>query len=124
MSETYQFVETAPVKRPGRQGAGRKREDNPFEDAVREIAGQTDEHGNPRARSTTFVLDAENGETEKQRTARIRRFLTRAGKDIVADGADALKINMVVKAGRLDGAGNVVDAPEGTYVVTFWHRQD
>lgn len=115
MSETYEFIEAAPVKRPGRQGAGRKREDNPFEDAVKAIAGQTDGEGSPLARAVVFHLDVENGETLKQRKARIRRFLTRAGKDLAPESEEPFKINLVV-----------TDTPDenGAYKATFWHRQD
>lgn len=114
-AETYEFTEAAPVKRPGRQGAGRKREDNPFEAAVKSIAGQSDGEGNPLARSTKFAPNAEQGETLKQRKARIRRLLTRAGKDLVADGAEPLKITLVT-----------TDTPDedGNYIATFWHKQD
>lgn len=115
MSETYEFVEAKPVKRTARVGAGRKREANPFEGAVREIAGKTDEDGNPLARAVIITLDEENGETLKQRRARVRRFLTRAGKEIVEDGADPLLIKM---------ADEPVDGQANTYKITFWHRQD
>lgn len=115
MSETYEFIEATPVKRTARVGAGRKREDNPFESAVREIAGKTDEDGNPLARAVVITLDEENGETLKQRRARIRRFLTRAGKEIVQDGTEPLLIKMADEP--------VGDVPN-TYKITFWHRQD
>lgn len=111
MSEQYEFAPCAPVKRPGRQGAGRRPEVNPFEVQVREVVGKT-ENGAPAARQASFKLDSDNGETLKQRTARIRRFLTKAGKSLAPEGGDAYNIAMVVEETTLDDV----------YVVKFWDR--
>lgn len=108
MSETYEFVAATPVKRAARSGAGRKKDDNPFEAGVKAILG-TDE-----ARATTFTLDVENGETFKQRKDRIRRLLTRAGKECVADGQDPATIKLAIVP---------VEGSENTYTATFWHYQ-
>jgi len=115
MSETYtEFIEAAPVKRAARQGAGRRREDNPLEGAVKSVLDQTDADGNPKAVATKFTLDVENGETEKQRFARIRRLLTRAGKELVEDGAEPAKIER-----GISGPG-----ADGVYTLTIWHKQN
>lgn len=115
MSETYEFSVATPVRRPARRGAGRKPEVNPFTDAVRAIVGQQDAEGNPLARQATFTLDSAAGETYKQRHQRIRRFLSRAGKDIAkANGLDekAYNIALVIEEGTTPG----------TYVAKFWDR--
>lgn len=112
MSETYEFEAAKPVKRPGRQGAGRKPEENPFEAAVAAIVN-TDE-----ARATTFTLDAENGETLKQRLARVRRLLTRAGKELAEKHGHG-------DAYRIERSVEPVEGQADTWRVTFWHkRQD
>lgn len=110
MSETYTFAEAEPVKRPGRQGAGRKREHNPFEAEVREIAGRRDAEGRPVGRRTDVFLDVENGETWEQRRARIRRLLTRAGNELPTP----TKIVMVLSKEPNEN---------GAYELRFWERQ-
>lgn len=112
MSETYEFVEATPVKRPGRQGAGRKPAPNPFLDQVRAIVGQTTESGEPVARKTPVTLDAEHGESYKTRYSRIRRQLTAAGKLVAQEkGApDAYAIAM-----DLPNTGQAM-------TLTIWHR--
>jgi hypothetical protein len=113
MSETYEFSAATPVKRPARKGAGRKAEANPFETAVKEIAGARDGDGNPLARQASFTLEA--GESLKQRDARIRRFLTRASKDAAKErGLDE-------HAYSISKAIEETDTP-GAYVVKFWDR--
>jgi hypothetical protein len=112
MTETYEFAPCAPVRRPGRQGAGRRPETNPFENDVKAIVGKVDEDGAPLARQASFKLIAENGETLKQRSARIRRFLTRAGKELAGEGQRAYNIAMVIEESAI----------EGVYLVKFWDR--
>lgn len=112
MSETYTFQEAAPVKRAARKGAGRRAEPNPFEAAVREIAGRVDGDGTPLARSTAFTLDAENGETLKQRRDRIRRFLTRAGK-LVSDERGGVDVSIELR---------IKPYAANSYEATFWDR--
>ena len=124
MIEAYgetQFVE--PVKRPGRKGAGRKPDPNPFIDDVRCIVGQTDKTGRPLTAARAFTLEHERNETLAQRSARIRRFLTRAGKEVAKEvesqfadsGMLPYSIGMnIVAAGDGEGEG---------YVVKFWDRR-
>lgn len=115
MSETYGTIEDAePVKRAARKGAGRKREDNPLETIVKSVLGQRSEDGTPVFKKTTFVLDAENGESEKQRFARVRRLLTRAGKELVEDGQEPAKIERDITG----------PDESGVYTLTVWHRQN
>ena len=114
MSETYsEPIEAKPTTRAARQGAGRKREDNPLEDIVKSVLGQRDENGTPKAVATKFALDVENGETEKQRFARVRRLLTRAGKELVADDQEPAKIERGISSPDADGV----------YTLTIWHKQ-
>lgn len=114
MSEIYsEPVEAKPVVRQGRTGAGRKREHNPLENIVKSVLGQCYEGGTPKAVATTFTLDTENGETEKQRFARVRRLLTRAGKELVEDGQEPAKIERSITGPDADGV----------YTLTVWHRQ-
>lgn len=121
VSETYTFSDAEPVKRAGRQGAGRKKEPNPFHEAVREVVGQVREDGAPRTKSTPFQLDAENGETLEQRIGRIRRFLTRASKELNAQTTIDLSITDVVTgktlSKRRDGHRTT-----GEFSVRFWDR--
>lgn len=110
MSEQYTFTESVPAKRAGRQGSGRQKEPNPFESAVGAIVGTKG------ARDASFSLDVENGETLKQRQARIRRFLTRAGKDVAAKQgrSDAYKIALTIS--------QVGDEGSNAYVAKFWDQ--
>lgn len=111
-TETYEFRATEPVRRAPRKGAGRRPAPNPFIDGVRSIAGQTDGSGAPLTLAAPFTLDHEHGETLKQRSARIRRNLTAAGKLIAVErDVQSYAIGMVVEQ---DG-----DA----YVVKFWDRR-
>ncbi len=113
MTETYEFTATEPAKRAGRQGAGRRREHNPFEAAVREIVGTG------QARQTQFTLSVENGETLKQRKDRIRRFLTRASKDVAAEnGVEPYAIALTV--GEVPGQEGA--SGEQLYFAKFWDR--
>lgn len=109
MSESYVFTESVPAKRAGRQGSGRQKEPNPFESAVEAIVGTKS------ARDASFTLDAENGETLKQRQARIRRFLTRAGKDVAAkqNRSEPYKIALTITE---------VGEGTGAYVAKFWDQ--
>lgn len=108
--ESYEFTESVPAKRAGRQGSGRQKEPNPFEEAVAAIAGTKS------ARDASFSLDVENGETIEQRKARIRRFLTRAGKDVAAkqNRAEPYKIALTIS--------QVGDAGSNAYVAKFWDQ--
>lgn len=117
MTDTYEFVEATPTKRTGRQGAGRRPEPNPFHDAVKAIIGQVNGDGDPVARAVSFDLDAEHGETVKQRKGRIRRFLTRAAKEIAGEGNQHAAINLAV-----DANPGTNPALKGAYVATFWDR--
>lgn len=110
MSEQYTFTESVPAKRAGRQGSGRQREHNPFESAVEAIVGTKS------ARDAAFSLDVENGETFEQRKARIRRFLTRAGKDIAAkqNRSEPYKIALTIS--------QVGDENSNAYVAKFWDQ--
>lgn len=116
MTETYEFTPSTPARRAGRQGAGRKPEPNPFESAVREIAGTG------QARDTYFVLDTDNDETLKQRKDRIRRFLTRAGKVVAEErGVEPLTVELsITPAYREDAPEEIIP---GVFVAKFWDRQ-
>lgn len=118
--ERYEIIEATPIKRAPRQGAGRKAKDNPFEQSVREIAGQTDADGDPLARAAFFSLNEAAGETLKQRKDHIRRLLTRAGKLVSAENhggiTDAVSIALVVKESTDE------ELARGTHVARFWDR--
>lgn len=120
-TETYTFTDAEPVRRAGRQGAGRKKEPNPFHEAVREVIGQTREDGAPRTKSTPFQLDTANGETLEQRIGRIRRFLTRATKELGAETVVDLSITDRATgetlSKRRDGHRTT-----GDFTVRFWDR--
>lgn len=120
-TETYTFQEAEPVKRAGRQGAGRKKENNPFHEAVRSVVGVTREDGAPYTVSTPFHLDVANGETLEQRIGRIRRFLTRATKELDAQTVVDLSITDLATgetlSKRRDG-----HRTSGDFAVRFWDR--
>lgn len=125
-TEVYEIKPSTPVKRPGRQGAGRRAEANPFESAVAEIVGQFDPDGAPMARETTITLNTERGETLKQRASRVRRFLTAAGKTVATNSghSEPWRITMTVE----DGEGTLIPEDErevftsGTFTIRFWAR--
>lgn len=120
MSETYEFSSATPIKRAGRQGAGRKPTPNPFLDAVRAIAGQVNADGTSEARKAPVVLDIERGETYKQRYSRIRRQLTAAGK-LVAKERSAAEPFMIVMDLSVDLTPDGDDSASN-YTLTFWDR--
>ncbi len=108
-TETYEFFETEPARRAGRQGAGRQKEPNPFHAAVQAIAGTKS------ARGSKFTLDTENGETIEQRQARIRRLLTRAGKEVAAERGAEKPYRIALTITPVDGEPN-------TYETKFWDQ--
>jgi hypothetical protein len=110
-----------PVKRAPQVGAGRKAEANPFHVDVRGVIGQVTEDGRPLTIGRTFALDAVQGETLKQRHDRIRRFLTRAGKEHAkADGAPLpYMIGLAIDA--LPNEGGIPATQR--YVVKFWDKR-
>lgn len=121
--ESYEFQIVEPVKRQPRKGAGRRPAANPFLAGVRQVAGQSDERG-PLTASAPFKLD-EARETLEQRTARIRRFLTSAGKQVAAERSaetgqtiDSYSIGMHISETQAASA----DGP-ATYVVKLWDRR-
>lgn len=114
MSETYtEPVEAEPIKRAAREGAGRRREANPLEGHVKSVLGQKNEDGTPKTVATTFTLNTEAGETIEQRSARIRRLLTRAGKELVAAGQDPAKIDRAISG----------PDESGVYTLKISHKQ-
>jgi hypothetical protein len=125
-TETYEFFETKPVAREGRKGAGRKPDFNPFIEGVRAIAGQTSADGAPLARGADVRLDAERGETYKQRYSRVRRQLTAAGKIVGAErGTERIQVDMALKPkGRPESAHSLPDPnePLTEYRLAFWDR--
>lgn len=111
-TETYEFHVAEPVRRAPRKGAGRRAEPNPFIDGVRSIVGKTDESGAPLTLAAPFTLNHARNETLKQRSARIRRALTKAGKLIATENdVQPYAIEM-----RVEESGD-------SYVVKFWDRR-
>ncbi len=117
-TETYEFRAAVPRKQAPRAGAGRPAEPNPFIEAVARVAGKTqvvDGRTVPLAAETAFVLDAEHGETLKQRWDRIRRQLTAAGKQVAADH----------ERGRyyiIDRSQVELNEAAGVYTFSFWDK--
>ena len=114
-TETYGEAHVVePAVRAPRVGAGRKAGPNPFTTDVRAVIGQATSDGRPLTIGRSFMLNIEQGETLKQRKDRIRRFLTRAGKELAEiDGADRpYLIGLAIEA--------VNDNPG--YVAKFWDR--
>lgn len=125
VSETYVFQEAEPVKRAGRQGAGRKKEPNPLHDTVAGIVGQTREDGLPKTVESPFRLDEENGETLRQRHGRIRRAATRAGKELGKVHGRTYNIDIAitdVETGETLGVKRDGDRTRGVFSVKVWDR--
>ncbi len=112
-TETYsEAVDVAPVKRVARKGAGRRPAPNPFIDSVRLVIG------NGATKGRGFSLDAERGETLKQRHGRVRRALTAAGVEIANEQGrgEPYRIGMAIEP-NAEGSG-----VSGDYIVKFWDK--
>ncbi len=111
------ITDPVPVKQAPRKGAGRRPDPNPFIADVRVIAGKLNE----RTRQAltvreTFTLNAERGETLKQRSARTRRQLTAAGKIVAAERGQTSPYLIGM---HIAESGDV----PGVFVLTFWDRE-
>ncbi len=117
-TEVYEFRATVPRKQAPRAGAGRPAAPNPFTEAVARIAGKTqvvDGQSMPLAAETAFVLDAEHGETLKQRWDRIRRQLTAAGQEVAREHERGERYT-------IDRSPVEFNEAAGVYTFSFWDK--
>ena len=114
-------TDLVPPRQAPRRGAGRRPDPNPFLDGVRSVAGiRSRTTGQALCARETLTLNAERGETLKQRSSHVRRKLTAAGKIVAAEHnrAEPYLIGMSITESY--------DAtPEcgPTYVLVFWDRE-
>ena len=118
------ITDPVPVKQAPRKGAGRRPDPNPFIADVRIIAGQLNERTQQAMTvRQTLTLNAERGETLKQRSARVRRQLTAAGKIVAAERGQTspylIGMNIAVDFDSWSESQQAYTK----FVLTFWDRE-
>lgn len=106
----FEFVETAPVIRPGGPGPGRK--PSPFEEPVRSLIGQTVKvDGKDRPKTLQFVIDT----VDPKEILKVRGQVQSMGKRM--DPEVSVHTTSTPETKEVRGKGTV---PTGKTVVKFW----